>query len=127
MNNLFIQLDSTIDFGWTVSLVGFLIVFFALSLLVIVFTKLPTIINGIIKTKKPADGSHQQVNTKTNTAKDDTLIEGNVTAAISLALHLYFDAQHDNESNIITIKKVRKAYSPWSSKIYTVTNNWPRP
>ena len=57
---------------------------------------------------------------------DDFIVEGNVTAAISLAIHLYFNELHDEESNIVTIKKVRKAYSPWSSKIYSVNQNWPR-
>lgn len=59
-------------------------------------------------------------------SEDDYIIEGNVTAAISLALHLYFSELHDEESNIVTIKKVRKAYSPWSSKIYSVNQNWPK-
>jgi hypothetical protein len=58
--------------------------------------------------------------------KDDFIVEGNVTAAISLALHLYFNELHDEESNVVTIKKVKRAYSPWSSKIYSVNNNWPR-
>ncbi|MDE5417679.1 hypothetical protein L3049_06635 [Labilibaculum sp. DW002] len=49
-------------------------------------------------------------------------IEGNVNAAIAMALHLHFDQIHDDESNIITIKKVTKNYSPWSSKIYGVMN-----
>ena len=57
---------------------------------------------------------------------EDDYIEGNVTAAISLALHMYFNELHDEESNIVTIKKVKKSYSPWSSKIYSVQNNWPR-
>lgn len=42
---------------------------------------------------------------------------GEVIAAIALALdeHLY---AHDRESTVLTINKVRRAYSPWSSKIY---------
>ncbi|MDY5119262.1 MAG: lamin tail domain-containing protein, partial [Muribaculaceae bacterium] len=27
---------------------------------------------------------------------------------------------HDNEDTILTINKVKRAYSPWSSKIYTL-------
>ena len=60
------------------------------------------------------------------TSDEDFIVEGNVTAAISLAIHLHFNELHDNESNIVTIKKVKKAYSPWSSKIYSVNQNWPK-
>ena len=44
---------------------------------------------------------------------------GEVIAAISMALHDHLDA-HDRESTILTINKVRRAYSPWSSKIYSL-------
>ena len=37
---------------------------------------------------------------------------------------LFFDEMHDEESNVITIKRVRKTYSPWSSKIYGL-RVWP--
>lgn len=43
-------------------------------------------------------------------------------AAISLALHLYLNDVHDRESNIITIKRIQKRYSPWNSKIYGMNN-----
>ncbi|MGQ8335269.1 OadG family protein [Sunxiuqinia sp. A32] len=120
MSNLII-LTSTMDFGWTVALVGFFIVFVALTILVIVFLRLPKLIN--IKFKKKKEPRKKDSHCKD---ENECVIEGNVTAAISMALYLYFDEQHDEESNIVTIKKVRKAYSPWSSKIYSVTNNWPR-
>lgn len=46
------------------------------------------------------------------------LIHGEELAAIALALHRYQNDLHDIESNVITINKVARAYSPWSSKIY---------
>lgn len=121
MSNLLILLASQMDFGWTVALVGFMIVFVALATLVLVFLRLPKLINMNFKRKEPkkAKPHCKEENTECH-------IEGNVTAAIGMAIHLYFKNQHDEESNIVTIKKVRKAYSPWSSKIYSVTNNWPR-
>lgn len=42
---------------------------------------------------------------------------GEEIAAIVMALNEHLNA-HDHESTIITINKVRKSYSPWSSKIY---------
>lgn len=44
---------------------------------------------------------------------------GEVIAAISAALSEHLDA-HDRESTVLTINKVRRAYSPWSSKIYNL-------
>ncbi len=42
---------------------------------------------------------------------------GEEIAAIAMALHEHFN-QHDNESFVLTVKKMKRAYSPWSSKIY---------
>ena len=41
-------------------------------------------------------------------------------AAIAMAMHEYMDNVHDIEDMIITINKVKRTYSPWSSKIYTL-------
>ena len=43
--------------------------------------------------------------------------------AIAMALHLFYDEVHDNESNVITIKRIERRYSPWSSKIYGINNS----
>jgi Na+-transporting methylmalonyl-CoA/oxaloacetate decarboxylase gamma subunit len=47
-------------------------------------------------------------------------ISGEVSAAIAMALHLYQSEVHDEENTVLTIKKVARTYSPWSSKIYTL-------
>jgi len=44
-------------------------------------------------------------------------------AAIALAIHMYKIELHDMESLTITLKKVSRIYSPWSSKIYTLRQN----
>jgi len=44
-------------------------------------------------------------------------------AAIALAIHMYKREIHDMESLTITLKKVSRVYSPWSSKIYTIRQN----
>lgn len=121
MNLLNILLASSVDFGLTVAIVGFSIVLFSLTLMVFVFSKLPKLVN--INLRKFSNKSKNNV--QEETPDDHYIIEGNVTAAISLALHLHFSELHDEESNIVTIKKVKKAYSPWSSKIYSVNQNWP--
>lgn len=41
-----------------------------------------------------------------------------VSAAISMALYMYTNQIHDQENPVITMIKVSRTYSPWSSKIY---------
>ncbi len=48
--------------------------------------------------------------------------EGEVSAAIAMALFLHFGEMHDVESGVVTIKRVSKIYSPWSSKLYHMRN-----
>ena len=45
---------------------------------------------------------------------------GEVITAISMALHEAQGADHDIEETILTISRVKRSYSPWSSKIYTL-------
>jgi len=105
--------------GLTLAIVGWLIVFAALVLLVILFTQVPKLI--YYNTRKQL-----KLKNKNAVVTDDDLhISGDVNAAISMALYLFFNEQHDDESNVITIKRVRKVYSPWSSKIYGL-RVWPR-
>jgi Na+-transporting methylmalonyl-CoA/oxaloacetate decarboxylase gamma subunit len=52
----------------------------------------------------------------------DENFTGEIAAAISTAIHLYLNEQHDNENAVLTIKQVGKLYSPWSSKIYGMQN-----
>ena len=45
---------------------------------------------------------------------------GEVIAAIAMALHEEQGGDHDVEETILTISRVKRSYSPWSSKIYTL-------
>ena len=101
--------------GWTIALVGYGIVFTALIALVIVFVNLPKLLQINLRSKLKKQG-------KPSANVENLDIDGNVNAAIAMALYMHFDQIHDEESNIITIKKVTKNYSPWSSKIYGVMN-----
>ena len=55
-------------------------------------------------------------------AKEKKLGEapGEVIAAISLAMHEMQSDVHDVEDTVLTITRVKRSYSPWSSKIYTL-------
>ena len=41
-----------------------------------------------------------------------------LNAAIASAVYLFTTHPHDSESTVLTIKRIEKIYSPWSSKIY---------
>lgn len=56
------------------------------------------------------------------TAKPELEISGEEIAAIALALRRYDEDMHDIESHVLTINRVARAYSPWSSKIYGLNN-----
>ncbi len=45
-------------------------------------------------------------------------VPGEVLTAISMALYEHQGADHDYEDTILTMKQVKRSYSPWSSKIY---------
>jgi len=49
--------------------------------------------------------------------------ESEIAAAIGVALSLYIQNVHDYENMILTINKVVRPYSPWSSKIYGLSQN----
>ena len=104
--------------GITVAIIGYLIVFLALVLSFFVFSNIPKIL--YYKTRRELKKQKKQQVGKTN----DIHLSGDVTAAIASALYLYYNELHDPESNVITIKRVRKRYSPWSSKIYSL-RKWP--
>ena len=101
----------------TLAFVGYMIVFVALITLYFVFQYIPVLLNAITKRrlKRQMRKSGEEV------VIDDLTISGEVSAAISTALHLYFNEMHDDEKTVLTIKKISSRYSPWSSKIYNVT------
>lgn len=107
----------TLNIGLTISLVGIVVVFFALTILYGIFSQLPKLINMKIKKRLIKQGKHVECN-----ETECYSIEGNVSAAIAAAIHMHLNEMHDLESNIITIKNISKRYSPWSSKIYNVQN-----
>ena len=45
---------------------------------------------------------------------------GEVIAAITMALHEAQGGEHDIEDTVLTISRVKRSYSPWNSKIYTL-------
>lgn len=106
---------------WVITVVGYTVVFLALVLLVFCFQSLPKLLHVGLQKRERIKAS-KRLNSEAFT--EEKYLSGEVSAAIAMALSLYFKEQHDEESGVLTIKRVSRTYSPWSSKIYGV-NNYP--
>jgi len=110
-------------YGVLMAILGMGIVFIILLLLYAVFTNTPKIYtfdfnawwSGLFKRKIPLP---EDVQIKPTTEAKVSNMSGEVNAAIAAAIHLYRSEMHDYENTVLTISKVSRVYSPWSSKIY---------
>ncbi len=90
---------------------AFIFVFLALLLLYFLFKVIGYIMTiDARKAKKLLEASSPGL------AKER--LSGEVNAAIVMALYLHWNELHDLEDPVITMTKVSRTYSPWSSKIY---------
>lgn len=96
-----------------ISLIGFMMVLLLLVLLVVIVSCF-----GLFA-KKSKDTPIEQK--KQNSKLNDKGLTPAESAAIAMAVHLYFDL-HDEESDVITFRDVNSKYSPWNSKDYGVNN-----
>jgi Na+-transporting methylmalonyl-CoA/oxaloacetate decarboxylase gamma subunit len=102
---------------------GILVVFTALTLLVLAFSAFGRISRYNFKRKKNKSVNANPFAGTVNAEVDLVELTSDEMAAIATALHLFFSEAHDEESNVITIKRIERRYSPWNSKIYGITNN----
>jgi Na+-transporting methylmalonyl-CoA/oxaloacetate decarboxylase gamma subunit len=103
--------------GIIMTLIAMTIVFIALILLSVCF-----ILFGKISTqsaKKRKAEAHGADSTSREVVAGVESDSGEAIAAICFALYQHLNA-HDQEENVLTINKVRRIYSPWSSKIYSL-------
>lgn len=100
--------------GMGVTLMSMCIVLFALIVLSLLFLFFGKIFaKNQSKKKSEAKG-------ETATADDDDHDSGEVIAAIAMALDEHFNSKHDLEDTVLTIRRMKRAYSPWNSKIYNM-------
>lgn len=103
--------------GYGMAAMAMCIVFSALALLCIAFMIINKIGGAVNKSNKmKAQGLDIKETPRSEQPDHDS---GEEIAAIAAALHEHLNA-HDTESTILTINKVKRAYSPWSSKIYNM-------
>ncbi|MDE6811974.1 MAG: OadG family protein [Muribaculaceae bacterium] len=105
------------SWGGAITIIAMLIVVGALVVLSILFNIFGRISAGLLSKKKlEAHGK-----TADEVGDDHEHVDsGEVIAAISAALAEHFNDQHDVEDYILTIRRMRRAYSPWNSKIYNL-------
>lgn len=114
-SDLFMKID---PYGIGMTVIGYSVVFIALLLLYVIFYNLSKVLALNIKRILRKEGKSEEANKVEE-------ISGEVNAAITYAIYLYFNELHDKENPVITISRISKAYSPWSSKIYSL-RKYPR-
>ncbi|CDC96739.1 putative uncharacterized protein [Alistipes sp. CAG:268] len=105
------------DWGWSemlwVALISICLVFVVLILLVFVMKGFGSVF-----------GTKTEVVAKT-AAGSKPVVVGQIheeeVAAIMTALKIFGSAMHDRESEVLTILSIKRAYSPWNSKIHGLT------
>lgn len=98
--------------GIAISVIGYVVVFVALVILYFAFANITRVLLLRQKMRLKLSGDKREL------TRDELSVTGEINAAIGMAIYLHYSEIHDYESTILTIKKVQKAYSPWSSKIY---------
>lgn len=106
------------SFGGGITIIAMAIVVSALAALSILFLIFGKIFSALMSRKKrKAHGVEKHEAEKHHNEVDS----GEVIAAISLALAEHLDGKgHDLDRTIMTLKRMKRAYSPWNSKIYNI-------
>lgn len=101
-----------ISWGWSeilwVALIGFCLVFILLIALIF-----------IMKLFGACFQKRNQSSTKP--VPTQPIISQEEIAAIATAMKIYRSVLHDRESEVVTILSIKRAYSPWNSKIHGLT------
>ena len=111
----------TDPYGYGMVITAMSVVLVALFLLYICFRLLgKAMLHYTHRTKVAKTDGGTTATSTTGKVKPGT-VSGEELAAIATALKMYEDDLHDNEYTVLTINRVAKAYSPWSSKLYGLT------
>lgn len=107
------QRNDSLGIGMTVTAMA--VVFLGLIILYLVFKQIG---NAAIRaSKRNAKNAAGEGVTLSDNAGQES---GEIFAAIATALYEMSDDNHDIENTVLTIRKVQRTYSPWSSKIYSL-------
>ena len=106
---------SLLSEGLWIAVIGISVVFLGLVILFI-FIKTFVYFLGKSSSKKRTEPNRRIV--VSGSGKES--VSGEILAAISLAIHQSREAFHDMEQTIITLNRITRPYSPWSSKIHSI-------
>lgn len=105
------------SWGGAITIIAMCIVISALLVLSVLFLIFGKISKSLIAKKK---SDTVKANARMADADHSDIDSGDVIAAIAAALAEHFGQGHDMEETILTIRKLKRAYSPWNSKIYNL-------
>ena len=112
-NPKIVALKENDPWGVMMTITAMFVVFSALLILFIAFKFTGKTAKWFTKRKAIESG-------KVTVENEDHELSGEVMAAISAAIYEMSQDMHDVESTILTIDEVKRNYSPWSSKIYSL-------
>ena len=107
------QKNDSLGIGMTITAMA--VVFIGLMILFLVFKQIG---NAAIRASKrnAQKAAGEGVTVSANAGQES----GEIFAAIATALYEMSDDNHDIEHTVLTIRKVQRSYSPWSSKLYSL-------
>ena len=115
-------MDKFANVGWIEMLlmtaIGFGVVFCVLVLLIFIMKGMGGVFTRQKKAKKVAEKGVAAVAAD---EEHEAISDQEIAAAIITALKLYKSNLHDQESEMLTINRIARAYSPWNSKIHGLT------
>jgi Na+-transporting methylmalonyl-CoA/oxaloacetate decarboxylase gamma subunit len=118
-DQLTVNFGNITELSIIITIVGYVVVFIALAVMVLVIGRITLLRDFFIRIGQRKNKKNQ-VSQETKPAVSLT---ADANAAICTALYLFFSELHDEEKYVMTVKKVSKTYSPWSSKIYGIMNS----
>lgn len=104
-------------YGGAITIIAMMIVLSALVILSVLFFCFGKISTAFQKSRKRKAHGVEAHNAEEH---HDELDSGETIAAIAMALAEHTGQGHDIQDTILTIRRMRKAYSPWNSKIYNL-------
>jgi Uncharacterized conserved protein len=114
------QIQKHDPYGLGLTLIAMGTVFLALIIISLVFKIFGQSLVSINKKKAEKLAAENVKKEEGKKAQNPTAISGDEYAAIAAAIYMYTEQQHDEENTILTINKVAKTYSPWSSKLFNM-------
>ena len=105
---------------WFITLIGFGMVLLLLFVFIYVMKLMGKIMRPRVKAVKKEVTNEERTESVVHKQREDRIVlTGDATAAIALALHLYYNGVHDEEDTKITIQPHR---TQWNNKMYGMNN-----